>query len=509
MAYPKILAEVQEFEVEGQKSVKIDKENRVIEVVLGETVDISSVTLRVLKFTEEATCNDLQIGMTLDLSIPVFFKIKTYQEYDWKIIATQPIERYVKCAGQVGEPLFDLNARLVTVPVSDKMSFGEITFTGMKLEPEGSVIKSYEEKDESGEVKYIPLPEFPFSLNCNLWRYFIVEYKGQEYRWGINVVKKSVSLSVSGVNAWARKADVSGMFEDSEGLTLNYRVKGEETWTDFSDIKVSGTSFIATIAGLQPATEYEVKAVCGDKSTEVFSFITEEEQTLPNMGFDSWWQSGKIWYPNADGTDKVWDSANPGSGNFGFIPTVPVADVAAQGQGKQAAKLESLYAVIAFAAGNIYTGSFVKIDGVGAILDWGTPFSSRPLAMKGYYKYLPQKINKADKNHNSLIGTGDICQIMVFLTDWDKPFRINTRKGEFVDIENDSHIIAFGKMESGEAFSSYKEFKIDLEYRDLNRKPKYIVVVATSSKYGDFFTGGVGSTLWVDEFEFIYDPNQL
>ena len=35
----------------------------------------------------------------------------------------------------------------------------------------------------------------------------------------------------------------------------------------------------------------------------------------------------------------------------------------------------------------------------------------------------------------------------------------------------------------------WKQFTIDLKYRDLTRKPKYIIVVASASKYGDFFTG--------------------
>ena len=57
--------------------------------------------------------------------------------------------------------------------------------------------------------------------------------------------------------------------------------------------------------------------------------------------------------------------------------------------------------------------------------------------------------------------------------------------------------------------SSYKDFTIELDYRDMTRTPKYIVITACASKYGDYFTGGVGSTLWVDEFEFVYDPDEL
>ena len=46
-------------------------------------------------------------------------------------------------------------------------------------------------------------------------------------------------------------------------------------------------------------------------------------------------------------------------------------------------------------------------------------------------------------------------------------------------------------------------------YRDNSRIPRYIVIAAASSRYGDYFTGGVGSVLLVDEFELIYDPEEL
>ena len=39
--------------------------------------------------------------------------------------------------------------------------------------------------------------------------------------------------------------------------------------------------------------------------------------------------------------------------------------------------------------------------------------------------------------------------------------------------------------------------------------PKYVVAVACSSLYGDYFTGGIGSVLYLDQFELIYDPAEL
>jgi hypothetical protein len=36
-------------------------------------------------------------------------------------------------------------------------------------------------------------------------------------------------------------------------------------------------------------------------------------------------------------------------------------------------------------------------------------------------------------------------------------------------------------------------------------EPTHILVVASSSKYGDFFTGGVGSTMVLDNMKLIYE----
>ena len=84
-------------------------------------------------------------------------------------------------------------------------------------------------------------------------------------------------------------------------------------------------------------------------------------------------------------------------------------------------------------------------------------------------------------------------------------FTVNTLAGQFVDLQNDPHIIAFGKLESDETVTDYREFYIPLEYRDKTRTPKYIVISCCASYLGDYFTGGEGSKLLVDEFELVYD----
>lgn len=325
-------------------------------------------------------------------------------------------------------------------------------------------------------------------------------------------ITSDVDVDIVSAVPWAKFAIVEGKWfsrDMPEGMTFSYRKASGNSWTDVPagslEFNVEQKTFSAVIESLEPETMYQVKAVSADDgNTRYIEFMTESAGSIANMGFDDWWQDGKVWYPNLDSSVKVWDSANKAAATFIGSSTTP-DDNSVSGK---AVRMESKYAVIAFAAGNIYTGVFNKVDGVGADLDWGTPFTSRPLALKGYYNYSPAVIDRTKSPYDSYKGQMDKCQIQILLADWDKPFNVNTTSGRFVDFENDEHIIAYAKYESGEATDGYREFTLPLVYRS-HRTPKYIVITCCASYLGDYFTGGVGSTLYVDEFSFEYDLANL
>ena len=104
----------------------------------------------------------------------------------------------------------------------------------------------------------------------------------------------------------------------------------------------------------------------------------------------------------------------------------------------------------------------------------------------------------------------DHLQILAVLVDEaeneaDKgPFPVVSTKPGVPDLRNDPRVIAFGTIESSEdTGGEYKEFECVLEYKD-NREPDYVIVVACSSLWGNYFTGGIGSVLYVDDFQFVY-----
>ena len=248
---------------------------------------------------------------------------------------------------------------------------------------------------------------------------------------------------------------------------------------------------------------------------------------LYNMSLDNWAFSGKGWFPyasDADDADKaIWTTSNKGTSDLlGKNTTEPEESfVAISGSGKKAAKLSSQWMLIKFAAGNLFTGEFCGLKGTkGADLAWGVPFTSRPKSLHGYYCYQPVAIDKADAAHESLIGQMDKGQIQIIFADWDKQkdswsgypdnaiddkgrFHVINSSEQFVDIENDPAIIGYANLEFDTWMDAYKEFDLKIDYRN-DRTPTVVVIVSASSRYGDYFTGGVGTVLYLDEFSFRY-----
>ena len=325
----------------------------------------------------------------------------------------------------------------------------------------------------------------------------------------VTVMSDVDAQAVNVRTGWASFARFEGCFFESakkDEVTFQYKKVSDSEWTELDpshktvDMTSSPMTYSMMVYGLEPATDYVFRAVSvEDKDTETIPFTTAAAGTIHNLNFDSWSDSDK--YPNASGYD-VWDSANSSGA---AVTTKPTSDAVSG----NAARLESIKAMGMMAAGNIFTGQFAGLAGLGAKLDWGVPFTARPIALRGYYKYSPKTIDMAKAPYTDMKGQTDQSQILVFLTDWSGPFRINTSSKDFVDLDNDSGIIALGQQNTSTTDSGYVKFTLPLVYRDATRIPKYIVIAAASSRYGDYFTGGVGSVLCVDEFELVYDPAEL
>ena len=336
--------------------------------------------------------------------------------------------------------------------------------------------------------------------------------------------KSSISLVTGSVNAWSTFAWLSGSITsksadfDSERLTFQWKKQADADWNEMpsNELANDGSDNItATLRGLTPNTAYEYR-LCYVEDDNVIAgnpvaFTTESMISLYNGGFEYWWMDGKVAYPTEKGT-SYWDTSNQGAASFGGSNTTETTEVVHSGS--KAAKLESKYIVIKFAAASMYTGSFGQLVGTsGAKLNWGVPFTARPTALKGYMQYAPVKINRVGSNLPAgAPGKGETDQCGMYCALLTEALKVdNTNMSTFPDWEKDPRVIAYGALpieQNVHSGGQWKEVNIPLVYRDLTTKPTHLLVVFSASKYGDYFHGGEGSILYVDDFSLEYgdDP---
>lgn len=483
-------------EFSGQKgSAVIDNAARTVTVDMADTVDMTHVKLLRFEVTDSTTYSP-EIESYLDLSKPNLFILETYpgQFYEWTLSASQTVDRYIVAENQVGKAIFNEDIYHAMFYVIPEQPFETINITQMKLGPEGSVIS----------------PDPTTVHDFTTQQVFTLTWRGKSENWIINAYHKEISVETCSADAWARAAQLNGVFDPSLGDPyFLYRKKSDVEWTEvaLSEISIKDNTFSAWIKGLTPMTEYLFKACAGEMEGAEISFTTERDAQMINMDFDDWVKEGKSWYPNLDLEDNYWwDSGNKGANTIGEAnPTSPEETfVAISGEGKRAARMESVSVLGIMAGGNVFSGKYLKTAGAGAQVAFGRPFDSRPHQLKGWYSYAPKSIDKAKGDYAHMAGKPDRCHIFVYVTDWDEPYVVDTNAKIFLDV-NDPHVIGYGEIiDSVGTEGSYKEFTLDIKYRD-SRKPKYCAVVAVASQYADYFTGGIGSLLYVDEFSFSYE----
>lgn len=377
---------------------------------------------------------------------------------------------------------------------------------------------------------------------------------------GVPVTAKT-TLSAS-ANVWTSFVYLEGKVLSKVGnidkskLALEYKLASAEEWTPVAELTEGAEdTYLAKVTGLTPNTSYQCRFVYKDTeevSSEIVDFTTEEAVALYNGNLDEWWRKenkdSSPWYAIVSGdateSDKAgmtfsfWDSGNGGTVLMSKNPTSP-EETEVHTSGGKAAKLASQYVGVEFlkmgkfAAGNLYTGHFcsANMSTYQAKINFGQPFTSRPTQLKGWFKYnrgTNVDYPKDGGEYKTILeqAGGDLCSVYIALVD-NEGFEYDGKKFAYevngdlsgdepekfkyknaIDFsENNKNVIAYGSITDEEAkgTGSWQEFTIDLKYRDLTRKPKYIIIVASASKYGDYFTGSTSSVMYIDDFSLIYD----
>lgn len=534
-------AQITAFEIEGQcdesgegyAAATIDKEKNTIDVYVDDRVDITRLRIRRLEanFDAKISVEDSKTYFpessfyavgdacpVLDCSHEITFVLTTYQTYRWTLRVHQVIKREVNMSGQVGEAIIDPVNQNVIVYVASNQKLSNIRVQKFSL---GGI---------HGSVT--PDPTQFNVYDFSTMRTFQVKMAGlsDEQTWRVFVYNTDNAESVEATAfAHSVSAIISGTIPMGTTPIVEYHEQGTNEWTtaNFSQTSVTSTHFTSEITGLRPGTTYIYRVTSGTAESMEQTFTTVAEQHLENGSFDRWssvtGSSGKdLLQPWGEGETPYWGTGNAGATTVGASNSTYVDE-----DGRRYANLQSKYIVIKFAAGNIFTGEYLKTDGSNGILGFGRPFTAFPTKLRFDFKYHSELINKTGGDwkaaygkyidqtmYEAFKGKPDSCCIYVALGDWEEqdyngkkfPVIIRTRPSEISLLNlNDEHIIAYGEMTKGEDVSEWTTQEIDIKYRVLNRQPKYIIIVASSSKYGDYFTGGEGSLLQIDNFELLYE----
>ena len=284
------------------------------------------------------------------------------------------------------------------------------------------------------------------------------------------------------------------------------------------------SSFSKEITGLTPGTTYEYQAMDGDQASSVTKEFTTEALFQPeNAGFEYTSGSSPI-LMYGDGQSMWWDTGNHGSATMKKNVTAP--DTSVKHSGNQSMLLSSQFVGVLgigkFAAGNLFAGKYLKTDGTDGVLGWGRPCTSRPKALKVWVRYEPGTVDYG----GSHIANGNTDQGIIYVAvgDWAGqeaegetwPFVVKTKgASSLFSTEKGTYsgngTIAYGEKVFTEAYKdgeNMKELTIDLNYDNYGgtqRKPTSIIIVASASKYGDYFEGSGTSKMWLDDMELIYE----
>ncbi len=521
--YPVVVPHILTLDAEGAKSVDIDNENRAVNIVLEENVDLKNV--RIKGYTTDIDEPRLSVSDKIDgrhdLTSPWTVTLSTWQDYQWTISAERPVERYFTVEGQVGATVMDVKNRRAIAYASKTVNLSDVRVKSLKLGPKGVSTYSLNINDIR---KFIDADGNPTSVEIEVSSFGDSEY------WTLFVEHSDISVSVKSMNVWTKEVYLTAVGVEGQANGFRYRVAGASGWTDVSGsaITTDGGQFTAHITELLPETTYEFYAYTGDDMTDVARFTTDPARQFPNSSFEhfskvtdadyyKWYdpscddpESREIWWAcgNGEGKDGV-----AGTGTLGLVLTYPDGNDKKDGGWSVRCESKSLAGVLA--CGNLFTGRFAKIIGTtGGAVNYGRPWTTRPKALRVWYKYQSGVIDIVGKRpvgDNTKIGDNDRCEIAISVGNWDykkmggvpeSPVYVNTTDGIYYTSKSQG-VIGFGHLVSDRS-CDWTQVEIPLEYKSRTERPTHIIVTCAASYLGDYLTGSSRTKLWIDRMELVY-----
>lgn len=316
----------------------------------------------------------------------------------------------------------------------------------------------------------------------------------------------------------SKRAVITGtMKADAVNPAIEYHQKGSAAaWTSVPvNLTRAGLSFSVTLTDLAPDTEYEYRAVADDfKSSETYTFKTEPAFVIPNANMEDWSnysENDKVLLPAPGGKRTFWDTGNHGSSTMGVTLTEGSTDM--YHSPSKSARLNSQFVGLGglvgkFAAGNLFVGEYAQTKGTNGVINFGRPYDgSHPDALKLWVNYRPAAAT--NKTSGSHIAQGKMDEAQIYIAFTTGVVKVDTSDKSTLFSKEKQEVLGYGELNFTEAFGENGELSqvtIPVTWKSSasTTKPTHMIIVCSASRYGDYFEGGDGSLMYVDDFELVY-----
>ncbi|MCM1377794.1 MAG: PCMD domain-containing protein [Clostridium sp.] len=283
--------------------------------------------------------------------------------------------------------------------------------------------------------------------------------------------------------------------------------------------RAKGIAFTVKFSNLKPGTRYEYQAIADGFESESKYFTTEGHFTLPFADMEQWTvfkddKNYNIDLPGVNAERYFWDNGNHGSMTMGVTLTKSSNELFHSGN--TSAKLRSQFVGLGiigkFAAGNLFVGTYKETNGTNGVIDFGQPYDgSHPDALKVWANYRPGNELKGSGKAGDVVvlNKGDKDHAQIYIAFTIGAVTVNTGDSKTLFDPNGANVLGYGEVTWKDNFGpdgSMQQVTIPITWKDKSKtvRPTHMIIVCSASKYGDYFTGCEGSTLYVDDFELAY-----
>ena len=563
------------LDVEGTcGDIVLDRSTYTATIPLAEETNITAVKFNTITFGSDVITNvnydsdNSKIRVSKDLNNrvvnmedPEYITLSYFQSYEWKIVATQTINRIWTVDGQIGATEWDLEGHRAIVKRRSDKPLNPVKTTEVRFGPDN--------------YSFPTISEMPTNFEDGSQNISVsAPWQTLPTTWELIVVPTLAEPEFQYIGAGANVIWIKANAIDGSEIVFKYRKKGEEQWIATKDSWYASAAadspynryeqgyVKAVIRGLEPNTEYEVQGWANTQTDEglseipskVFEVTTASHYQMPNSNMEQWGkftnnqlllptgEGGPCWYPFSSVQEMFWATGNPGGTILGsdYNLTYPVYksaspdNVPSDSTSETSAFMGSQNVLnMKFAAGNLFVGHYGKTIGTsGAVIYFGRPVEQniKPVALRFKVKYLRGGINYIDsksattgteyhigsKQIKIVGGQPDIAKAFFCLTNWEEPHCIDsTKESTFFDPRTAAGVNGLGYFDSDstpelvvEHTNEWHTMTLPIEYTNPEVVPTYLVMTFTCSGYGDYFTGSDGSEMFVDDIELLYDLDE-